>query len=82
VLNILLNPSNAYYLIATVVRQIWLRRNSIYGVHMVAPSDLLRRARNQVEVVCHAAIKTNSNGVVSHSAVGWLPPPVGYVKVN
>jgi hypothetical protein len=24
----------------------------------------------------------HSNGVVSHSAVGWLPPPVGYVKVN
>ena len=50
------------------VRQIWLRRNSmVFSGDMVAPSNLVRRAREQVEAVDHAADKTNPTVAVSRS---------------
>jgi hypothetical protein len=71
------------HLIVTVARQIWLRRNSIvFGGDMIAPSDLVRRARDQVEAVVQAAVRTRPTAAVSRPIAGWLPPPVGHVKVN
>jgi hypothetical protein len=75
--------SDQMHMVVIVARQIWLRRNSmVFGGDMVAPSDLVRRAREQVEAVDHAAIKTNLTVVVSRPTPGWLPPPVGHVNVN
>ena len=54
------------HLAVTMARQIWLRRNSMVFVGaMVAPSDLVRRAREQVEAVDHAAVHTRPTIVVS-----------------
>ena len=49
---------------------------------MVAPSELVRRAREQVEAVDHAAVHTRPTVAVTRPIAGWTSPPVGYVKVN
>jgi ribonuclease HI len=75
--------SDQMHLIVTVARQIWLRRNAmVFGGAMVAPSVLVRRAQEQVEAVNDAAVKPYRAVVASHPTPGWLPPPLGHVKIN
>jgi hypothetical protein len=69
-------------LTVTVARQIWMRNSMVFSSDMLAPAELVRHARDRVEVVCHAAVTSSPTVAVSRPIAGWLPPPVGYVKVN
>jgi ribonuclease HI len=71
------------HLFVTVARQLWLRRNAVvFGGAMVAPSDLVRRAREQFEAVCDAVVTPIPAIVASSLLTVWQPPPVGHVKIN
>ena len=77
------SEADQMHLLVTVARQIWLRRNSVvFGGAMVAPSDLVRRAREEFEAVCIAAVTPIPAVVVSTPLPVWQPPPVGHIKIN
>jgi hypothetical protein len=76
---------NQMHLVATVARQIWLRRNSVvFEGDFLNPASLMRRAQARVEACLQAANKREVREVQSSSlaCVNWTKPDWGRVKVN
>ncbi|XP_059458269.1 uncharacterized protein LOC132187853 [Corylus avellana] len=70
---------------ASVARQIWLRRNLVvFGGELTEPSTIIRWSKDQVENWCNFNKRRTRREVTSERAPStvWTKPPQGYVKIN
>lgn len=72
-------------LMATIVRKIWLRRNTVvFGVEFTHPSQLIQSAK-KVVLNFNVAVQnksTHGNQVRNIEVPKWMAPPYDVIKVN